>query len=107
MNYKRIAQIIMAVLVMLFLGLYISQMTGYYEYTESKKTTLTKSAMERFEQDIKEGKEIKAGNYLEQEKDYNNKASTLGMKVSSLIEKGFNKAMNGLFQEISKAINND
>lgn len=107
MNYKRIAQIIMAVLVMLFLGLYISQMTGYYEYTESKKTTLTKSAMERFEQDIKEGKEIKAENYLEQERDYNNKASTLGMKVSSLIEKGFNKAMNGLFQEISKAINND
>lgn len=107
MNYKRIAQIIMAVLVMLFLGLYISQMTGYYEYTESKKTTLTKSAMERFEQDIKEGKEIKAENYLEQEKDYNNKASTLGMKVSSLIEKGFNKAMNGLFQEISKVISND
>ena len=107
MNYKRIAQIIMAVLVMLFLGLYISQMTGYYEYTESKKTTLTKSAMERFEQDIKEGKEIKAENYLEQERDYNNKASTLGMKVSRLIEKRFNKAMNGLFQEISKAISND
>lgn len=106
MNYKQIAQIIMSILIILFLGLYVSQMTGYYQYHESRKTTLTKDAMERFEQDIKDGKEISAGNYLEEDTEYGNKLSNLGMKLSSLIEKGFNKAMNSLFKEISNAISN-
>ena len=104
MKYKRLAEIIFGILVILFLGLYISQMTGYYQYSESKKTTLTESAIQRFEQDVKEGKEIHAGDYLEKETDYNNKASNLGMKVSKLIEASFNKAMNTIFDELSKAI---
>ena len=107
MNYKRLAEIIFGILVILFLGLYISQMTGYYQYTESKKTTLTKDAIKRFEEDIRNGKEINAENYLEQETDYNNKLSTLGMKISRLIEKGFNKVMNSIFNEISNAISNE
>ncbi len=106
MNYKSIAGLLMIVLVVLFLGLYVSQMTGYYEYTESRKTTLTEDAIKRFEQDVKEGKEINAQNYLEEEADYNNILSKFGMKLSSLIEQGFNKAMNGLFNEISKTISN-
>lgn len=106
MNYKRIVQIIMSILVILFLGLYVSQMTGYYQYNESRKTTLTKDAIERFEQDVKEGRKISAGNYLQEDTEYGNKLSNLGMRLSSLIEKGFNKAMNGLFREISNAISN-
>ena len=107
MNYKTAGQLFMMVLVILFLGLYISQMTGYYQYTESKKTTLTEDAIKRFEQDIKDGKQIDAKNYLEEQADYNNALSSLGMKVSRLIEKGFNKAMNGVFNEISKTISNN
>lgn len=107
MNYKRLAELIFGVLIILFLGLYISQMTGYYQYTESKKTTLTEDAIKRFEEDIRNGKEINAENYLEQETDYNNKLSTLGMKISRLIEKGFNKVMNSIFNEISNAISNE
>lgn len=106
MKYKKIFELVMAVLVVLFLGLYISQMTGYYKYSESKKSTLTKDAIEKFEQDIKAGKKIDAKNYLEEEKSYTNKMSNLGMALSSLIEKGFKKAMNTLFNEISKAISN-
>lgn len=104
MNYTRVFQLTVGVLVILFIGLYVGQMTGYYQYSESKKTTLTESAIQRFEQDVKEGKEIHAGDYLEKETDYNNKASNLGMKVSKLIEASFNKAMNTIFDELSKAI---
>ena len=107
MKYKRLAEIIFGILVILFLGLYISQMTGYYQYTESKKTTLTEDAIKRFEEDIRNGKEIKAENYLEQETDYNNKLSTLGMKISKKKKKGFNKVMNSIFNEISNAISNE
>lgn len=106
MNYKRILQTIMSLLVILFLGLYVSQMTGYYQYNESRKTTLTEDAIKRFEQDIKEGKTISASNYLQKDTEYGNKLSSLGMSLSSFIEKGFNKAMNGLVREISSAISN-
>lgn len=104
MKAKNIARFTLLILITLFIALYISQMSGYYEYTETKKTTLTKDAIERFEQDVKDGKTIKAENYLPKEKDYNNKISTLGMKVSSLIEKGFNKTMNAIFNQISKTV---
>ena len=106
MKYARVVQLTFFVLVILFVGLYISQMTGYYQYNESRKTTLTQSAIERFEQDVKEGKEIHAGDYLEEETEYNNKISNLGMKISRVIEAGFNKAMNAIFDELSKAISN-
>lgn len=82
----------------------MTQLTGYYEYTESKKNTLTNDAIERFEKDVQNGKEIIAKNYLVEEKNYNNKASQLGMKISSFIEGGFNQAMNALFREMDKAI---
>lgn len=96
----------MLLLIVLFLGLYISSMTGYYKYTESKKSVLTEEAIERFEQDISDGKEINVSSYLEETTNYNNIFSSFGLKVSSLIEKGFNKAMTSLFKELAKAINN-
>ena len=105
MNYKKIAELMMSLLIVLFLGLYISGMTGYYRYTESQKSTLTEEAMERFEEDIKAGKEVNASDYLEKTTNYNNIFSSLGLRMSSLIEKGFNKAMTGLFKELSKAVN--
>lgn len=95
---------VLIVLIILFVALYLTQLTGYYQYTENKKTTLTEDAIKRFEKDVAEGKEIIAKNYLEEEKNYNNKASHLGMKISGLIEKGFNKAMNAIFREVDKAI---
>lgn len=105
MKGEKIIKLALLTLVVFFIALYCSQLTGYYEYTESKKTTLTEEAIKRFEKDVAEGKEVEAKNYLQEEKEYNNKASNLGIKISSLIEKGFNKTMNSLFKEIDKAVN--
>lgn len=107
MSYKKIAELFMILLVVLFLGLYISGMTGYYKYTESQKNVLTEEAMERFEADIAKGKEVNASDYLEETTNYNNIFSSLGLKMSSLIENGFNKAMTGLFRGLSKVVNNE
>ena len=104
MKANNILKFTFIILILLFIGLYISQVTGYYEYTESKKITLTKDAINRFEKDVKEGKEISAKNYLEEEKEYNNKVSKLGITVSNLIEKSFNKTMSSLFKEIDRAV---
>lgn len=105
MKGKNIARVVGVTLIILFVALYLTQVTGYYEYTESKKTTLTKDAIKRFEKDVAEGKEIAAKNYLEEEKNYNNKLSTVGMKLSKVIEKGFNKVMSSIFNEINKTVN--
>lgn len=105
MKGKNIIKILGITLIVLFLSLYIAQMSGYYEYTESKKTTLTEDAIKRFEADISAGKKINAKDYLSEEKKYNNNLSHMGMKISNYIEKGFNKIMNSIFQEVNKAVN--
>lgn len=105
MKGKNIVRITILTLIIIFIALYITQLTGYYEYTENKRTTLTNQAIERFEEDIKQGKSIEAKNYLQKENNYNNKASKLGMKISGVIETGFDKIMNAIFKEVDKAIN--
>ena len=104
MKGKNIIRIITSTLIITFIALYITQLTGYYEYTGNKKTTLTNEAIERFEEDVKQGKSIEAKNYLQKENNYNNKASKLGMRLSGIIETGFDKIMNAIFKEIEKAV---
>lgn len=79
-------------------------MTGYYKVPEERKIVLTDEAMERFEEDVKNGKEIIAGNYLEKENNYNNNLSLLGVKLSKLIESGFNKLMWLILNELESVI---
>ena len=60
-------------LLMTFITLYISQATGYYEYEQSRKTAFTEEQIRKFEQDVKDGKEIDINTYLENtNKDYQN-----------------------------------
>lgn len=105
MKSSNLFKMIGGVFIILFVSLYITQMSGYYQYNESKKTTLTNDAIERFEKDVREGKEIVAKNYLAEEKNYSNRISKLGMKISSTIEKGFSKTMNVIFNELNEAMN--
>lgn len=107
MKLNSFIKLIGVTVVILFVSLYITQMSGYYQYNESKKSALTDDAIERFENDVREGKKIIAKNYLVEEKNYNNKISQMGMKLSSIIEKGFNKAMNAIFNELNEAMNSD
>ena len=85
-------------LILLFLLLFINQNNnGYYE----NPNILTNEAIARFEKDLKEGKEIIPSNYITPEKDYNNRASKLGLKCSMLIEKVVNKVLRRLIDYIS------
>ena len=99
---KKIFNIISIILVVLFLSLYFSKYNNEY-YINQK--VLTDEAIIRFEQDLKEGKEIKASNYIQKDKDYNNKVSKLGLKTSSLIEKTFTKTLKLFAKYISKLEN--
>ena len=104
MNKKAIVRIIIGTLVITFLILYIAQGTGYYEVKNNSKARLTEDALKRYEQDIKEGKQIDLNSYIEEEKVYTNNITRLTSNVSRGIEKGMNYVIGYLFKEMSKAI---
>lgn len=101
---KKVIKVLFSFAVLFFLVLYMGQLTGYYKVDEARKSILTDEAMARFEEDLKNGKEIVAGNYLERENNYNNNLSSLGIQISKLIEKGFNKLMWTILSELENAI---
>ena len=105
MKYKHAVRFTILCLFLLFIGLYITQALGYYEFTNAKKTTLTNSAIERFENDVKSGKKLDTKNYIEAEKHYNNMLSNASLTISNAIETTFNTLMNTLFNELAKATN--
>lgn len=87
---KRLIKLIGIILLIFFLALYLSSYnTSYYE----NKNILTEDAIKRFEKDLKEGKQINVNNYIEKEKNYNNKVSTYTLKLSNLIDKCINKSL--------------
>ena len=102
MNKKNIVSFLGITIFIFFLVVYIGQGTGYYENINSKKSILTKEAIERYEKDIKNNKNIKEGKYLEKEKNYKNLYNRLGINISNIIEKIFNKGMKRFINEIDK-----
>ena len=80
-------------------------MGGYYEYTSSKKNVLTEEAIKKFEEDVKSGKEIIASNYIEEEKDYKNKASKIGIEISNFVSNTYDTIMTYLFKQLENTIN--
>ena len=92
-------------LLITFLTLYFSQMTGYYEYQNYQKMTMTKEQIERFEQDIKEGKEVDITNYVvNTTKDYKNTFSKTGTSLSRAISGGVRNSVLKLFGLLAKYV---
>ena len=99
---NNIIKILSIGIIILFLTLYFGKYSSiYYE----NKKVLTDEAIERFEKDLKEGKEIIPENYIIKEKNYNNKISKLGIKTSKLIENSFYKLFHWLMEELNKYSN--
>lgn len=91
--------------IIVFLVVYFSSSNGYYQYELNKKTNLTQEAIQRFEQDVKDGKEIDINNYLVNEKkDYSNNFSNAGLKLSNNIKKIFSEGVKFLFDSIGNLV---
>lgn len=99
---KNLIKYIFITLLILFFSLYFSRYNNtYYE----NKNILTEEAIKQFEIDIKNNKTINVKDYIKEEKNYNNKASNLGLKTSGLIEKLFNKTLKLLIKILGKLDN--
>lgn len=94
-------------LFLIFLTLYFSQATGYYEYEQSKVTAFTEEQIKKFEQDVKDGKEIDINNYLENtNKDYQNSISRVTLNISEGISKYMKMGIEKVFEGIAKVLEN-
>ena len=69
-----------------FGALYISEISGYYEFQEHKQVALTNEKIKEFETDIKEGKDINIKDYIdEKEVKLDNNFSNMGIFFSEQI----------------------
>ena len=105
-SYKKIFHLFIWFLFLSFLVLYFAQAGGYYEDLNNKKASLTEEKIREFEEDVKNGKEIKVENYVVNlKKDYSNKISGFGLFTSETFAKYFKLGMNGIFGGIDKMVN--
>ncbi len=105
MKGKNIARIVIGTLFVLFLALYFTQTTGYYEFEQKKITTLTEEQIKKFEQDVKDGKQIDIENYLDTgKKNYDNKISSISLSLSQKIEDAVTSGIEYLFQAVEKVV---
>lgn len=92
-------------LFLIFLTLYFSQATDYYEYEQSKVVAFTQEQIKKFEQDVKDGKEIDINNYLETtNKDYQNNISKVTLNISEGISKYMKMGIEKVFEGIAKVL---
>lgn len=106
MKSKNIFRFVFLVLFLFFLVLYITQAFGYYEYNNRKTNIMTEESIKKFEQDIKDGKNVKASDYIKKENDYNNKLSRLGLKLSNIVGDIFDGVVGFVFYEVNRTVNN-
>ena len=95
---NKILKVLGLILIIFFLSLYFSKYNNNY-YND--KSNLTEEAIKRYEKDLKEGKSINSNNYKVVEKDYNNKASIIGLKTSKLIEDTFSYGLKHLMKYLN------
>ncbi len=99
-NDKFITAILL--LFVIFLIIYISNGTDYYEYKAYTKSTLTKENMKKFEKDISEGKNVSINQYIESNYiDYSNSISNIGYEMGKTVEHVMNKGIKKALKLLS------
>lgn len=107
MRGKKLVKLLAIGIFLFFCTLYLAQATGHHETANRRKAMMTEEAIRRFEEDVRDGVDIDHINYLEQERNYQNRLTRMGRGLSSFIERSFNTIMSNIFQEIEKAVHND
>jgi len=103
---RKFFYIMMSFLFVSFICIFSSSTSGYYEYSNNKKTNFTEEKIKEFERDVSEGKNVNIKDYIEDDsKDYSNKITRLGDNLSELVYNSANFVLKGSFKVIEKIIN--
>lgn len=91
---------ILIALFIIFIAFYIALESGYYPSRVEKKTILTNKNIYVFENDLKDGKEIKKEGYIEKEEDYSNFVTKVGTNLTYLFGKVIEEGSKGVSKTI-------
>lgn len=102
---NKIYKFIFAVFLMSFMVVYFSELTGYYEYQNYKKASLTEEQIKQFEEDVANGKEVDLNEYLiVEKKEYNNNLSKLASNLSDGISNIVKSGVENTFKFLSRIV---
>ncbi len=101
----QLLKLIFSILLLSFVVVYFSELTGYYEYKNYEKTHLTEEQIKKFEEDVKAGKEVDLNKYLIlKDNDYNNSLSKIASKLSDKISYVVENGVKNTFKFLSKLV---
>lgn len=102
---KNLPKLVLFLVIFSFVVSYIIYQTGYYEYKLQNRTVLTKEQMEKFESDVKEGKDPTLEDYLvETETDYKTSLTRVTVRVSTKVNDCLKKSIELVFKQINKLV---
>lgn len=94
---------ILFILFIVYLSLFIAGESGYYEKQVNEKIILTEENIRKFEDDVKNNREIDLDNYTNNiNKDYSCFASKAGDSFSNFVENLFTKELGKMGKILKK-----
>lgn len=104
-NGEKVFRTCLIILFVIYMTLYISQASGYYDYKLHRRTELTDTQIKEFENDVKNGKSVDVKKYLQLDlKDYNNNFSRGGDAFSNFVSKYMKLGIEGTFGLLEKLL---
>ena len=95
--------IIIGMLFIIFISYIIAFNSGYYEFNNYKKATITQEKIDEFENDVKDGKNIDSKDYISNDYiDYSSKMSKVGSGISSAINKFIESGLSDFFSALGR-----
>lgn len=95
---------ILGLLFLIYIALFIANLSGYYESQIRENTIVTEEGIKAFEEKVQNGEEIDVTSFLNKEReDYSSKMSTLGDNLTSNVENFVVKSM-GFISDIVKSL---
>ena len=94
---KKLIKGIFSVFFLFFLLIFFNRNHNYYE----NSNVIPEEAIQRFENDLKEGKEIIPANYITPKKQYNNRATKVCLVISRGIEFVVDKTLRKFLDYLS------
>lgn len=106
MKKESIFKFILLCFIICFLVILFAGKTGYYEKKLRDNSILTEEQIKKFEEDLKNGKNVDISNYvINENKDYTTKLTSDVYSVSLKLEKIIDKIVKFIFNEVGKNIN--
>lgn len=102
---KKLFKLLFGFVFISFLISYVISESGYYEYNLRNKSIMTKEAMERFEDDLDKGKDVRMEDYVvNTTKNYTSRLTTGTNRVSVSFNAFLKRGIEGVFKAASRLV---